>query len=132
MSLARFYDPDGDRHGLPTWPWGYAPDHLATRGQLATRGLRPGGQNPAGQVMWRSRRALGRGGVRTALLYDTRHAREKRPPSLAVLAALERAMAARRTCPTCQQVFEFCIPTSLGQCPDCHHNARNKRKVEAP
>lgn len=120
MSIC-FYDPDCSRHSLPTWPWGFAPTHLATRSQLANRGLRPGGQEPAGQVRWHSRRTRDRSGVRTALLYDTGHARPKRLPSLAVLASLERAMAARRTCLTCKTTFDWCIPTSLGQCPDCHN-----------
>ncbi|WP_017559083.1 RRQRL motif-containing zinc-binding protein [Nocardiopsis baichengensis] len=121
MSFSRFYDPEGTRYGLPSWPWGWAPAHLATRAQLAARGLRPGGREPVGQVTWRSRRApKGGGGIRFALLYDTRLALPKRTPSAAVLASLERAMAARRTCPTCRTIFEFCIPTSLGECPDCH------------
>ncbi|MDA2804464.1 RRQRL motif-containing zinc-binding protein [Nocardiopsis suaedae] len=122
MSFSRFYDPDGARFGLPSWPWGWAPPYLATRGQLAARGLRPGGQEPVGQITWRSRRApTGRGGIRYALLYDTRTAKPKRAPTPAVLASLERAMAARRTCPTCRHTFDFCLPTSLGQCPDCHY-----------
>ncbi|EFG09306.1 Hypothetical protein SCLAV_4232 [Streptomyces clavuligerus] len=37
------YDPDGARHGIPTFPWRCAPDGYATRRQLRADGLRPGG-----------------------------------------------------------------------------------------
>lgn len=48
----------------PTYPWRLAPDGYATRTQLRAMGLRPGGQEIAAQLMWRSR--LARGGVRAA------------------------------------------------------------------
>lgn len=38
------YDPTGSVHGIPTFPWRFAPDGYATRRQLRARGLRPGGQ----------------------------------------------------------------------------------------
>jgi hypothetical protein len=68
---ARFYDPDGELFGLPTWPWRMAPAGMATRRQLAAAGLRPNGQEPAGQVCWLSRRhsAGRRARTRLALLY---------------------------------------------------------------
>ncbi|PSK80460.1 hypothetical protein CLV63_1558 [Murinocardiopsis flavida] len=120
MSFTRFYDPDATRHGLATWPWGHAPAHLATKKQLAARGLRPGGQEPAGQIRWRSRRAPpGARGVREALLYRIEDAVPKRVPTPAVLASLARAMRARRTCPTCRLTFVYCLPTSLGECAAC-------------
>lgn len=120
MSFTRFYDPEAQRHGLPTWPWGHAPAHLATRKQLAERGLRPGIQDPVGQIRWRSRRAPpGTNGVREALLYRVADAQPKRVPTPAVLASLARAMRARRTCKTCLLTFTFCLPTSLGECPAC-------------
>lgn len=122
MSFRRFYDPDGERYDLPTWPWGHAPAHLVTRTQLAAYGLRPGGHEPVGQLMWHSRRARATGGVRAALLYDTALALPKRVCTPAMAAGLARAMQARRTCPACTTVFDFCIPTSLGCCPDCHRN----------
>ena len=39
----QFYDPDGRRYGIPTYPYHWAPKHLYTARQLRARGLRPGG-----------------------------------------------------------------------------------------
>ena len=65
MSAAygKCFDPTGARYGIPTFPWKFAPDdeEFATRRQLRARGLRPGGQPIAAQVMRVNRRA---GGVR--------------------------------------------------------------------
>jgi hypothetical protein len=117
-----FLDPDGARHGgLPTFPWRMAPAGLATRRQLAERGLRPGGQPIAAQVMWRSRRRTRRGvsSVRVAYLYSVEAAAVKRAPTGPQLVALAAAMRARRTCPSCRVEQEYVIPTSLGECLDC-------------
>ena len=114
-----FYDPTGARHGLPTWPWGAAPDHLQTRAQLRARGLRPGGQSPVGQIRWRSRKAHRVGWIREALLYDARLALPRRTPSAAQLIALGRALAARRHCPRCQRDAGYVLPARLGACLDC-------------
>jgi hypothetical protein len=65
-ALGKCFDPAGTRYGIPTYPWRYAPDGLATRRQLRARGLRPGGQPIAAQVMRQSRRNPG--GVRVAYL----------------------------------------------------------------
>lgn len=112
---ARFQDPDGVRHnGFPTFGWRMAPAHLATRRQLRARGLCPGGNPVVAQLLW----AAGRE-TRVAYFYDLRTARPKRVPTRAQLAALDKAMAARRTCPKCAQVKDYCIPTSLGACVDC-------------
>ncbi|CAM3656265.1 hypothetical protein GCM10009799_47530 [Nocardiopsis rhodophaea] len=122
MSAARFLDPAGERYGVPTYPWGWAfvfdPD-LATRKQLAARGLRPGGQQVAAQLMWRSRKARRSGGIRTAALFRISLAKPKLPMTPARSRALAAALRARRTCPTCHLVFTYCMPTSLGQCPNC-------------
>lgn len=119
-ALVAFYDPAGARHGgLPTWPWGAAPAHLLTRGQLRAQGLRPGGQPPAGQIRWRSRKAAHAGWVREALLYDERLALPRRTPSAAQLQALARALAARRWCPRCGTHAGYVLPTRLGVCLDC-------------
>ena len=40
-----FYDPDGTRYGLPTYPYHWAPGHLATVRQLRARG--PASRRPA-------------------------------------------------------------------------------------
>jgi hypothetical protein len=66
------------------------------------------------QLLW----AAGRK-TKVAYFYDLRTARPKRVPTAAQLAALGKAMAARRTCPDCGQVKAYCIPRSLGACVDC-------------
>ena len=109
-----FHDPAGERFGLPTYLWRCAPEGLATLRQLTALGLRPGGQPITAQVMWR-----GRGGVRVAYLYRVDLAKPKRPASAAQLVALDKAMAARRTCSTCGQLRPYCIPRSLGECEPC-------------
>jgi hypothetical protein len=107
-----FYDPDGTRYGLPTYPYRWAPKNLLTVRQLRAIGLRPGGQQPAAQILWRR-------GLRVAYLYDTALALPKRQPTPAQLAALANAMRARRTCPACGQEKAYCIPRSTGVCNDC-------------
>ncbi len=112
---AAFHDPDGDRYGLPTYWWRGAPEGYATRRQLRTRGLNPGRQPIAAQVLW-----AGVGGTRTAYLYRIDLARPKRPATPGQLRAIRAALRARRTCPTCGTVRPYCIPRSLGECLDCH------------
>jgi hypothetical protein len=121
VSAARFYDPDGDRFGLPTWPWRMAPAGLATRRQLADAGLRPNGQAPAGQVCWLSRRYSTSRQARTRLayLYRVDLAAPRREPTEAQLIALAKADSARRTCRTCRQVRPYVIPRRLGECLSC-------------
>ena len=117
---ARFYDPTGRKHGgTPTWPWRLAPAHLLTRRQLTARGLRPGGQPIAGQVLWMGTRRQ----VRVAYLYDVALAKPKRHATARQQIALGKAMTARRTCPTCAEDVGYCIPRSLGECLDCHEAA---------
>jgi len=58
----QFYDPDGRRYGIPTYPYHWAPKCLYTARQLRARGLRPGGQAPIAQILWRR-------GQRVAYLY---------------------------------------------------------------
>jgi hypothetical protein len=93
------YDPTGARYGVPTYPWRLAPEGLATRRQLRARGLRPGGQPIAAQVMWVNRRA---GGVRVGYLYRIDRAAPVRPMTSRKWGALALAMLARRTCPRCR------------------------------
>jgi hypothetical protein len=108
-----FYDPDGTRYGLPTYPYRWAPKHLLTVRQLRAQGLRPGGQQPVAQILWRK-------GRRVAYLYDTRLALPKRTATPAQLTALDAAMRARRTCPACRAEQPYCIPLSTGTCNNCH------------
>ncbi len=111
---ARFYDPEGERHWLPTFPWRWAPEGLATVRQLRAAGLRPAGQDPAAQILWH-----GVGGVRVAYLYRVDAAKPKRTATPAQLVAIGKALTARRTCPTCREVCDYFIPRSLGECLAC-------------
>ncbi|GAA2599031.1 hypothetical protein GCM10010399_32170 [Dactylosporangium fulvum] len=111
---ARYLDPEGKRYGLPTWWWQGAPDGYATRRQLRARGLRPGGQPVAGQILWR-----GVGGERVALLYRLDLAKPKRTATAAQRRAIGRALLARRTCSTCREVRPYYIRRSLGECLSC-------------
>ena len=109
-----YYDPGGDRYGLPTYPYHCAPGGLATIRQLRDQGLRPGGQPAAAQILWRRRKRL-----ITAYLYRIDLAKPKRQATPAQLAAIGKALAARRICPTCQTEKDYYIPLSTGQCNDC-------------
>ncbi|GAA0613945.1 RRQRL motif-containing zinc-binding protein [Streptomyces crystallinus] len=119
MSAAygKCFDPSGARYGIPTFPWRLAPDGYATRRQLRTQGLRPGGQPVAAQVMRRSRHRTG--GVSVAYLYRVDRAVPVRPMTSRKWGALALAMLARRTCPVCGTVADYCIPRSLGMCVTC-------------
>jgi hypothetical protein len=109
-----FYDPDGQRYGLPTYPWKFAPDGLLTRRQLRAKGLRPGGQDIAAQILWRHHRQR-----RVAYLYREDISRPRRQPTIAQLVAIGKALQSRRTCPTCGNQKPYCIPRSRGECNDC-------------
>ena len=108
----QFYDPDGRRHGIPTYPWRWAPKGLLTIRQLRARGLRPGGQDIAAQILWRR-------GKRVAYLYLESLALPKRQATPAQLTAIQRALRARRICPTCREEKFYYIPRSRGECNDC-------------
>ncbi len=109
-----FYDPDGTRHGIPTYPYRWAPGGLATIRQLRAKGLRPGGQDIAAQILWRHRKQR-----RVAYLYREDLAKPKRHATPAQLAAIGRALRARRTCPSCGTEKPYYIPRSTGECNDC-------------
>jgi hypothetical protein len=108
----QFYDPDGRRYGIPTYPYHWAPKGLFTRRQLRALGLRPGGQQPIAQILWRR-------GLRVAYLYRADLALPRRQATPAQLAAIAKALCARRTCPACGTEKPYCIPRSLGECLDC-------------
>ncbi|MCU7827316.1 RRQRL motif-containing zinc-binding protein [Kitasatospora sp. DSM 101779] len=115
-------DPTGEHHGgLPTWPWRYADPGLHTRRQLRAMGLRPGGQEPAAQVVCRR-------GRRIAYLYRIDAAKPVRPMTQGRTAALDRAMAARQTCPICQVRHDACLPLkTLGSCLPCSELSETER-----
>ncbi|MFJ6726029.1 RRQRL motif-containing zinc-binding protein [Streptomyces sp. NPDC091281] len=102
-------------NSLPVYRWRLAPDGLATRRQLRSRGLRPGGQDVAAQVE-RPRR---RRGPLVAYLYRVDLAKPVRPMTPARWAALDKANTARRTCPECLRDAGYVIPPTLGMCVPC-------------
>ena len=82
-------DPDGTRHGLPTYPYRWAPEGLLTIRQLRAQGLRPGGQTVAAQILWRR-------GLRVAYLYRADLALPRRQATPAQLSAIPKALRSRR------------------------------------
>lgn len=110
-----FLDPSGVRYGLPTFPWRCAPEGYATYRQLRVRGLRPGGQPVAAQIM-RPRR---RRGPLVGYLYRLDLAVPVRPMTPGRRAALDRANRARRLCPACRRDAGYVIPAALGTCVPC-------------
>lgn len=113
-----FYDPDGARYGMPTYPWRAAPEGWLTRRQLRAEDLRPGGQLPAGQIIWRHR-----GKRRRADLFLRSLALPVRPMTPAMWGRHAAMMAARQWCPRCERMKPYCIPTSVGWCNDCDRAA---------
>lgn len=127
---AEFYDPEGQRFGIPTYPYHFAPDGLMTRRQFRAEGLRPGGQDVKAQILWRHRRTR-----RVAYLYEVAAAKPKRDPTPAQQAAIAKALAARRTCPTCGEEKDFCIPAhsaSAGPAPRPPETRTRKPVTERP
>ena len=110
----QFYDPDGSRYGMPTYPYRCAPDGLLTKRQLRASGLRPAGQHIVAQILWKHK-----GRRRVAYLYRADLAKPKRQATPAQLTAIQAALRARRTCPICGSEKDYCIPLSLGECNDC-------------
>jgi hypothetical protein len=109
--------------GLPEYDRGACPDHLVTRRQLRDLDVSPGGHGPVGilrckrcayEPLWSCTHPS------RAWLYDLRLAKRKRKPTLAQEEALDRAMAARQTCPKCERRYFFCLPLkTLGSCLEC-------------
>ncbi|MER7577474.1 RRQRL motif-containing zinc-binding protein [Streptomyces sp. NPDC126514] len=88
---------------------------LATRRQLRAMGLSPGGHPPVTRITW------GKQGRRWAWLYAIELAVPKRIPTLAQELALDKAMAARQTCPLCKRRYYTVLPLkTLGSCLECH------------
>lgn len=112
----RFYDPLGTRYGFPTFPYRMAPTGLATRRQLRAAGLRPGGNDPVAQILWRR-------GDRVAYLYRLDQTKTKRTATPAQRQAIAKALRARRTCRYCRQVKDYYIPRRFGCCLDCHEGS---------
>jgi hypothetical protein len=100
------------RDGLPEFRFGQAPSGLSTRRQLRERGLSRGGQEPFARLTWKRDR-------RFAWLYVDERARSKRTPSDKQLAAVNKALAARKVCAECGPVDHF-VRTTDRLCGDCH------------
>ncbi|WP_224228325.1 MULTISPECIES: RRQRL motif-containing zinc-binding protein [Streptomyces] len=106
------YAPTGPQATLPVYKRNQAPDGLATKRQLRAMGLSYGGLDVVAEVETR--------GPKNGYLYEIAKARPIRPMTLAQEYALDKAMAARQTCPECRRRFYGCLPTSLGICLECH------------
>jgi hypothetical protein len=100
------------RDGLPEFKFGQAPAGLSTRRQLRERGLCRGGQEPFARLTWKRDQ-------RFAWLYVDDKARTKRTPTDKQLAAVNKALAARKVCAECGPV-EHCVRTTDQLCGDCH------------
>ncbi|HET6294069.1 MAG TPA: RRQRL motif-containing zinc-binding protein [Kribbella sp.] len=100
------------RNGLPEFGFGQAPAGLSTRGQLRERGLCRGGQEPFARLTWKKDQ-------RFAWLYVDAHAKPKRTATEAQLAAVEKALAARKVCAECGPVDHF-VRTTDQLCGNCH------------
>ncbi|MCX5346153.1 RRQRL motif-containing zinc-binding protein [Streptomyces atratus] len=129
---------DDGAGGFPEYDWNSAPkDLLFTRRQLRAAGLSPGGHGPVAQLRCRrcSYRPLTKC-THLAWLYDVGLAKPKRTATLAQEWALDRAMAARQTCPvpTCRRRYTFCLPLkTLGSCLECHDGTpADPRTYHAP
>ncbi|MFD9794747.1 RRQRL motif-containing zinc-binding protein [Streptomyces sp. NPDC059070] len=97
------------------------PEGLVTRRQLRERGLCPGGHGPVAVLRckycaYRPDQSCNH--PTRAWLYDVKNARPKRTPTMAQEWALDRAMAARSTCPQCLRRYYFCLPLRTQGCCD--------------
>jgi hypothetical protein len=117
--IPEFYDPDGQRYGLPTYPWKFAPDGLLTLRQLRAKGLRPGGHDICAQILWRHHRRR-----RVALPVPRSHQHAQTAGHRRPARGHREALQARRTCPACGTEKPYCIPRSRGECNDCADTRR--------
>ncbi|MGY4983782.1 RRQRL motif-containing zinc-binding protein [Streptomyces sp. 900105755] len=110
--------------GLPEYDRGACPDNLLTRRQLRDRALAKGGHDPVGILRCARCRYTPQWSCthpQRGYLYDVHQAVPKRVPTLAQEWALDRAMAARQTCPRCRRRYQFCLPLkTIGSCLECH------------
>lgn len=111
----------GFRDGLPMFGWGEAPSTLLTRSQLREAGLRPNGQEPVALLVFRHVKPYRR--ETTAELFSVELAAPRRVPTAAQLAAIERALEARRVCVDCARIGTDYVPTSTRQCLECFEAA---------
>ena len=119
-----FYDPDGLRFGMPTYPYRSAPAGWLTRRQLRAKDLRPGGPAPgrAGPVEAPRQAAPGQPVPRIAGAAGA-------ADDAGEVRGAGRALVARCTCPRCGRVMRYCIPVSVGWCNDCDRGAPVTRRL---
>jgi hypothetical protein len=106
------YAPTEPQTTIPVYKRNQAPEGLATRRQLRAMGLSIRGLEVVAEV-----ETLG---PKNGFLYEIAKAKPVRPMTLAMEYALDKAMAARQTCPECGRRFYGCLRTSLGICLECH------------
>ena len=100
------------RNGLPEFGFRQAPDGLSTRRQLRDKGLCRGGQEPFARLTWSKAQ-------RFAWLYRDDQAKPKRTATDKQMAAVEKALAARKVCAECGPVEHY-VRTTDRLCGDCH------------
>lgn len=110
----------GSVDGVPLLSWGIERGRLATRRQLRAMNKRPGGQDPAAVLYFRCRKA---GKTVHANLYLVAKALPVRPMTPARAAALDKAMAARRTCRECGETGWAELPKAHRTCDACLYSA---------
>ncbi|MFD3976206.1 RRQRL motif-containing zinc-binding protein [Streptomyces cyaneofuscatus] len=109
---------------LPEFDRGAVPEGLVTRRALREMGLSPG-DNEGPVAILRCRLCTTR--PNWSCRHPTRGfllrvdlARPKRTPTLAQELALDRAIAARSTCPKCARRYVYCLPLrTVGSCDPC-------------
>ncbi|WP_459754463.1 RRQRL motif-containing zinc-binding protein [Streptomyces sennicomposti] len=106
------YAPTEPPTTIPVYKRNQAPEGLATKRQLRAMGLSRRGLEVVAEVETR--------GPKNGYLYEIAKAQPVRPMTLAQEYALDRAMAARQTCPKCGRRYYGCLKTSLGICLECH------------
>ncbi|MPZ64554.1 MAG: hypothetical protein GEU83_03215 [Pseudonocardiaceae bacterium] len=112
-------------NGLPALAWGRADrGELATVRQLRELGLRPAGAQPVAVLVFGHRQPDGlRPAIEYASLYRIAEAAPKRTATPAQRQAIEKALAARRTCRDCGQEQDYYLPTSERRCWPCSEAA---------
>lgn len=111
--------------GLQEYDRGTVPDGMVTRRQLRDMNRSPGGHGPVAILRCKACSYTPQWSCThptRAFLRSVDLAKPKRVPTLAQEWALDRAMAARQTCPgPCGRRYEFCLPLKkIGTCLECH------------
>ncbi len=99
---------------VPDLPVPRGPGRAGNSASASRRRPLPRRQPIVAQILWTHKRT-----TRVAYLYRTDLAKPKRVPTMAQLAAIGKALTARRTCGTCRKTKGYYIPRSLGECLDC-------------